>query len=421
MYDDLLYKLWLNIQCRNVPERIYKCLDGGVTAEEIFKSDTLYKRISANSSLSARLGITRSLSKAYELAEECEKSGISIISIDDKEYPKRLAEVYMPPQILYVKGELPPLDDLVAINIVGSRRCSRYSEEFSQKLAYDLGSAGILTVSGMAKGIDGFAHSGALMAGNKTVAVLAGGVDVIYPKQNADLYYEIIQNGAVISEMPPGQVGKGSFYRNRNRIMVGLCCGTVIIEGEESSGTSISANWTAESNRDLFAVPGKPGDKGSALPNKLIKENAKLITSAEDIIEEYIGTYSSQIDNGLKLCRSISSSEYTAYKNMPSPSGFGDTYNTYEENKKTSSKKVKKSFASVKKTEPPRKKPSFEEFDDKQRIILEFLYNNNDAVHIDDISTACGVEPSELNFLILQLMMAGAVKEHAGDNYSISL
>ena len=136
------------------------------------------------------------------IAEECEKTGIKMVQLGDREYPKRLSEMYMPPQVLFVKGELPDIDGLVAINIVGSRECSEYSEKFAQKLAYDLAASGILIVSGMAKGIDGFAHSGALMAGQRTVAVLAGGVDIIYPKKNAELYNEIIQNGAVISEMP---------------------------------------------------------------------------------------------------------------------------------------------------------------------------------------------------------------------------
>lgn len=424
--SDLIYKLWLNIQCQNNPERVFKCLEGGVSAEEVYNSKVLYKRLYSGRRLSDRFTVRHSLKKAYMLAEECEKSGIKMVQMGDKEYPKRLSEMYMPPQVLFVKGELPDIDGLVAINIVGSRECSEYSEKFAQKLAYDLASAGILVVSGMAKGIDGFAHSGALMAGHRTIAVLAGGVDIIYPKRNAELYNEIIQNGAVISEMPPGEVGKGRFYKYRNRIMVGLCCGTVIIEGRKNSGTSMSANWAENSNRDLFAVPGKPNDKGAELPNKLIKDNAKLVTSAEDVIEEYIGVYSSEIENGLKMLRPVSPAERRAYRTMPAPSDKRDGESktgeiTTREKKKDKKKDKNEEYSRRVREELVRQKPNLDMFDEKQRIILEYLYNNNEAVHIDDISNDCGIEMSELNFLILQLMMAGAIKEHAGDNYSISI
>ena len=424
--SDLIYKLWLNIQCQNNPERVFKCLEGGVSAEEVYNSKVLYKRLYSGRKLSDRFTVRHSLKKAYMLAEECEKSGIKMVQMGDKEYPKRLSEMYMPPQVLFVKGELPDIDGLVAINIVGSRECSEYSEKFAQKLAYDLASAGILVVSGMAKGIDGFAHSGALMAGHRTIAVLAGGVDIIYPKRNSELYNEIIQNGAVISEMPPGEVGKGRFYKYRNRIMVGLCCGTVIIEGRKNSGTSMSANWAENSNRDLFAVPGKPNDKGAELPNKLIKDNAKLVTSAEDVIEEYIGVYSSEIENGLKMLRPVSPAERRAYRTMPAPSDKrdGETKTgeiTTREKKKDKKKDKNEEYSRRVREELVRQKPNLDMFDEKQRIILEYLYNNNEAVHIDDISNDCGIEMSELNFLILQLMMAGAIKEHAGDNYSISI
>lgn len=422
----LIYKLWLNIQCQNNPERVFKCLEGGVSAEEVYNSKVLYKRLYSGRKLSDRFTVRHSLKKAYMLAEECEKSGIKMVQMGDKEYPKRLSEMYMPPQVLFVKGELPDIDGLVAINIVGSRECSEYSEKFAQELAYDLASAGILVVSGMAKGIDGFAHSGALMAGHRTIAVLAGGVDIIYPKSNTELYNEIIQNGAVISEMPPGEVGKGRFYKYRNRIMVGLCCGTVIIEGRKNSGTSMSANWAEDSNRDLFAVPGKPNDKGAELPNKLIKDNAKLVTSAEDVIEEYIGVYSSEIENGLKMLRPVFPAECRAYRTMPAPSDKrdGETKTgevTTREKKKDKKKDKNEEYSQRVREELVRQKPNLDMFDEKQRIILEYLYNNNEAVHIDDISNDCGIEMSELNFLILQLMMAGAIKEHAGDNYSISI
>ena len=184
--------------------------------------------------------------------------------------------------------------------------------------------------------------------------------------------------------------------------MVGLSCGTVIVEGDLHSGTKLSAAWAIESNRDLFAVPGKPDDKGAELPNSLIKDSAKLITSAEDIVEEYIGAYPIELSNGLKMLSDTSANEL--------PYESAETNIKYKNN--GYSEKIKKNLV--------RKKPDFDKFDDKQRIILEYLYNNNEAVHIDDISRDCNIPTTELSFLIIQLMMARAVKEHAGDYYSIS-
>ena len=172
----------------------------------------------------------------------------------------------------------------------------------------------------------------------------------------------------------------------------------------------------------MFAVPGKPNDEGSELPNKLIKSNAKLVTSAEDVIEEYIGIYSNEIENGMKLLRPVSPAERRAYKIMPAPSDRRDSETKTGESAGNKIKKDKnKEYSRRIREGLVRQKPNLEMFDEKQRIILEYLYNNNGAAHIDDISNDCGIEMSELNFLILQLMMAGAVKEHAGDNYSISI
>lgn len=395
--DELIYKLWLSLLCGHNPKIVNKCVTRLGSAEEIYNSDGKYKELRSLFSLSRRLQMSRSLSAARSLAEYCADSGISIIPIDSKRYPKKLAEVSYPPQILYVKGDMPDIDNLVCVTIVGSRDCSDYGRAFANELAYDLTSSGILVVSGMAIGADSAAHIGALDAGGVTAAVLAGGVDVIYPKANAEIYSRIIENGAVISERPPGMVGRGEFYRERNRILVGLSNGVVIIEGSEKSGTKLTANWAAMSNRDIFAVPGKPGDAGAELPNKLIKDSAKLVTSAEDIIEEYISVYPVELKNGIDLTDTEKRKKHSARRN-----------NGYAANAEKHGKDGRQ-----------KSKPDFGKFDDKQRIILEYLYNNNDAVHIDDIARECGIDTTELSFLIIQLLMERAVEEHPGEYYSI--
>lgn len=415
--DGLLYKLWLNILCGHNPQTIFKCIRDFGTAEEIYESNERYKKLKGSMRLSQRLKAKHSLDDAREILGYCRLHDIDVISIDDERYPARLAEVYMPPQILYVKGTLPDMNSLIGIAEVGSRECTDSGRAFAGEIASDLAKSGIIIIGGMAKGIDAAAHSGALSAGQKTIAVLAGGVDIIYPKSNTDLYYEIIKHGAVISERPPQMVGKSSFYKERNRIMVGLSNGVVIIEGEQSSGTKLTAGWAIDSNRDLFAVPGRPSDKNASLPNNLIKDSAKLITSYEDITEEYDSVYSEELDNGIGLIDERAAEEF---KRRALEFSDIDTVKThsYQEKRRPVSTKRKTKSPNTEKVKPP--KPNFDAFDDKQRKILEYLYDSNREVHIDDIANYCGIEMSELSFLIIQLEMTGTIKQSAGEYFYLA-
>ena len=390
--DEILYKLWLNILCGHNPSIVNKCIKSFGSAEDIFKSDTLFEKMLSSLKFSLKLKAKRSLDSARQLLNHCEENGIKIIAFGDKLYPKRLSQIFSPPQILYVKGEMPDFDRLVCISVVGSRNCSEYSRDFSYRLARDLTKSGILVISGMARGIDSSAHNGALDAGGITSAVLAGGVDVVYPKSNKALYDDIIECGAVISERPPGTVGRANFYKERNRIIVGLSNGVIIVEGEAKSGTKLTADWAISSNRDLFAVPGKPDDKGAELPNRLIKDSARLITSAEDVVGEYISVYPTELKHGIALI--------DENRERKSSSKRRTTYNTMD-------------------IIPKADKPSFDSFDGKQRIILQYLYKTNTTVHIDEISRDCDIDITELSFLIIQLLMAGVIKEHPGEYYSI--
>lgn len=386
---DIYYKLWLSIICDHNPDLIGKSIEKYGSAKEIYESKFISRGLGIRN-LRARLSTAeRSLEDARELFNYCRQNYIDIVTMDDDRYPKLLRQIYNPPQILYVKGTMPDVDNLVCVSVVGSRNCTEYSREFAKTLATNLAKSGIVVVSGMALGVDAEAHTGALCGGNVTLAVLAGGVDVVYPRENYDIYEEIQKRGAIISEQPPGTIGRGRFYAQRNRILVGLSRGVVIVEGSKKSGTRITANWATMSDRDLFAVPGKPDDKGSELPNELIKNNAKLITSAEDIIEEYVSVYPMEIEKGVGMAES---SGFVRAEHLPKP------------------KAVPK---------PPVTEIDIEKYSGKQRIILEYLRNNNEAIHIDEISRDCGIDTTELSFLIIQLMMERAVKEHPGEYYSL--
>ncbi len=216
-----------------------------------------------------------------------EKAAVQIVTRDDPEYPKNLREVYDPPIILYVRGTLSERDAL-AIAVVGSRRTTLYGQDMARKLAYQLGRVGVTVVSGLARGIDTAAHTGALQAKGRTVAVIGCGIDIVYPAENEKLANEIIEKGgAVVTEFPFGVKPDKQNFPMRNRIISGWSLGTVVVEANLKSGALITANQAAEQGRQVFAVPGRADSILSRGTNKLIKDGAKLTEDAEDILGEF--------------------------------------------------------------------------------------------------------------------------------------
>ncbi|MCK5084396.1 MAG: DNA-processing protein DprA [Candidatus Pacebacteria bacterium] len=219
--------------------------------------------------------------------EKLEKEGIKIVTTNDGLYPELLGEIHTAPALLYYKGEIKK--EVVAIAIVGSRKVSTYGRQVTSQLARELSQAGLLIVSGMALGIDGIAHRECLKLKNKTIAILGGGIDTnsIYPSSHYQIAEEIISSGgAIVSEYPVGTPPLKQHFPARNRIISGLSLGILVIEAAESSGSLIIAKFALEQNREVFAIPGSiysPTSKGS---NNLIRLGAKLVTKAEDILEE---------------------------------------------------------------------------------------------------------------------------------------
>ena len=229
----------------------------------------------------------------FDVAAELEladKLGVWIINFDDERYPPLLKQIYDPPAVLYIKGSLTTSDNL-AIAIVGSRRCSLYGQEQSSQFAHFLSSAGFTICSGRARGIDTAAHTGALSAGGRTIAVQGCGLMNIFPPENKKLFELIADAGACISELPLRYEPLAENFPPRNRIIAGLSLGTIVIEAALRSGALITATAALENNREVMAVPGKidsPLNKGA---HQLIKQGAKLIESVEDVMEAlgYIG------------------------------------------------------------------------------------------------------------------------------------
>ncbi|HOW42049.1 MAG TPA: DNA-processing protein DprA [Candidatus Omnitrophota bacterium] len=212
--------------------------------------------------------------------------GLSVVSLDHPDYPHHLKHIPDPPLVIYVKGAF-SCADACAIAIVGSRRPSLYGGEAAERFGRELSMRKVTVVSGMAKGIDTSAHNGALKAKGRTIAVMGSGFGQIYPPENRRLAERIAENGAVISEFPVGMQPLKQNFPCRNRIISGLSLGVLVVEAARNSGALITAQYALEQNRDVFALPGRIDSLTSCGPHDLIKQGAKLVTCAEDIIEEY--------------------------------------------------------------------------------------------------------------------------------------
>ena len=241
-------------------------------------------------------GITREQAKLLEdkdcsgadrILADCQRLDLDLLTIQDAGYPNRLRNIYDPPCLLYVRGRLPAFDDEASVAVVGTRSCTPYGISSAEKLGYGLAAGGAVVVSGLARGVDSAALRGALRAGGTVTAVLGNGLDVVYPPENQYLYEDVAAAGALISEYPPGTPPEAKHFPVRNRIMSGLCLGTLVVEAPARSGALITAGTALEQGRDVFAVPGPIDAPASVGCNRLIRDGAGLVSDAWDILGEY--------------------------------------------------------------------------------------------------------------------------------------
>jgi len=293
------------------------------------------------------------------------KHKVRIVTLNDSAYPPLLREIPDPPPFLYVHGTWHNASGCIAM--VGSRNATDYGLTTTKRLSWELASLGTTIVSGMAKGVDTAAHEGALMAKGRTIAVLGSGLGRIYPAENKHLFHRIAEAGAVISEFPYHATPDAHHFPMRNRIISGLSLGTVIVEATLRSGSLITARLAAEQNREVFAVPGSINSFKSAGTHTLIKQGAKLVEHARDILEEI----SLQTD-----------------------------FTPLEQTKHVASKKKK----------PPPMSPA-------ERAVFDSLEHY--PAHIDDIARKLDQEPGRLLGILLQLELKGLVRQSSGNFFSL--
>ncbi len=289
--------------------------------------------------------------------EKLEKSGVRFIFSDEQDFPELLREIYWPPFGIYVKGETDFLKK-PAVAIVGTRKATEDGAEFARRFSGELSQAGIVVVSGLAFGIDSSAHKGCLDVEGKTAAVLACGLDDVYPRSNERLAKEIIAaGGALISEYPPGIPPLPHRFIERNRIVSGLSLGTVVIEAPESSGALATARFASEQNREVFVVPGPAGHRNFFGSHRLIRNGARLVSKPADVLEDL---------------------------NIIEPSFEKDDGKTNEE-----------------------------------KIILGILLGSTESLGIDKIAEMAELESREVNQTLTLLLLKNEIKEE-GEGYTIN-
>lgn len=294
--------------------RLKRLLDEFIQPQEILKASA--DKLMRVSGIGEKIAHKISSLKAQDLEDElklAKKLELNILTYEDKDYPENLKNIYDPPIVLYVKGRLRN-EDVNSFAIVGSRRASIYGLSSAEKFAAQLAEKGLTVVSGMARGIDTFAHQGAIKAGGRTIAVMGAGFNHIYPPENKKLCAEIAESGAVISELPINTQPFPQNFPRRNRVISGLALGVLVVEAARNSGALITVDFALQQGREVFAIPGKIDSDSSSGTNKLIQQGAKLVTSVEDILEEFVEMPSSEKkEPTLKKCNLADENDGTLY------------------------------------------------------------------------------------------------------------
>jgi DNA processing protein len=280
--------------------RIWKAMDRLGSAERLFEASLTELEALGMPAQSAQFVFEgKARAAAEDEIKRTVEAGGSVLTPEDAAYPERLREIYDPPAVLWIRGNL----DLLArpgIAVVGTRQPSPYGAGMAELLSRDLANRRLVIFSGMARGVDTAAHKGAIEAGGKTVAVWGTGIDVIYPKENKKLAESIVATGgAIVSEYPLGTFPAPQNFPIRNRILSGISVGVLVIEAAEYSGTRITARCAMEQNRDVYAVPGNVTNKNAWGPNTLIKQGAKLTATWEDIWEDLPSQVRLQLEDEL--------------------------------------------------------------------------------------------------------------------------
>lgn len=385
--EHVLHWLWLTSKFNGANRKIAKLTEffGGV--DEVYASRAFHNLNLTDEE--KRLLCDKDLSKAEKICEEVARIGGKIIAVDDPNYPKLLKQTHTPPTVLYIKGMVPSLDDVLTIGVVGTRNMSVYGRIVTERLCANLAKAGAVTVSGMAAGIDAVGAWATIEEGGVAVGVIGCGIDMVYPTENAELYKAVAERGCIMTEFPPGTPPISKNFPIRNRVIAGLSRGVLVTEAPPKSGALITARYAMDEGRDVFAVPRNISDVKYLGTNMLIQQGAKLINHPNDILCEY--PYAKKIE-----VKEPDAKEKKERHHRPTASAKPPKAN------KEADDRIKEKIQPLTGTE---------------RTIAELLLER--SMQTDEISRVTGMPISELNTQLIMLEMKGVVKKLPGSAYKL--
>nr|WP_325232379.1 DNA-processing protein DprA [uncultured Oscillibacter sp.] len=343
----------------------------------------------------AELALNHDLSEADRILADCQRLGQRILTIQDAEYPHRLRNIFDPPLTLYVRGHMPVMDEEAAIAVVGTRECTPYGTACGERLGRELAASGAVVVTGLARGVDSAAARGALRAGGTVVGVTGGGLDVVYPPENGDLYADVAATGVLLSEYPPGSPPDKAHFPVRNRIMSGLGVAALVVEAPERSGALITARLALEQGREVYAVPGPIDAPDSVGCNRLIRDGAGLAAEGWDILRDF----QERFPDKLRPVKDLPSWTPLLTRRRAEPRRRPEAAPEQAE-AKTASRTVSQSGLT-----------------DDQMALLRVL-DLEKPIQVDDLIQSTGIPARRVSSALTMLEIDGMVSQHDGKRYT---
>lgn len=364
-----------------------------------------------------RLG-NADLDTSNRILEQCDKMKINIVTVNDKDYPYRLQNIYNPPVLLFYKGNIKGLNDEICITGVGARGATEYTAKVTSKACRDLAKIGVVLVSGMAVGVDHLVHQSALDMGGRTIGVLACGLGVDYPRGSIPTRERIYElGGACVTELFPTAETTRTYFQARNRILSGLSMGVMVFQAGMRSGSLITANYAVQQGRDLFCVP--PHDIFSpdyAGVVEYLRDGAIPLFNYLDVVNCYYSTFSDRLRSLNEKYTITPENHFIFQKNetKPNTEKKAKASANSEEQSEVTEEKAKTKPAGVIAAE----KYQFDESDKNYRVIYEFLKENGTQV-LENITYKCNISPDDISLYLLELEMAGIIRALPGTRYTI--
>lgn len=410
--DERLLWVWLTIKFPVASRKVTDLLLHYENVKNLYEADD-YKNFSFLSNKEIADLNDKSLDAAYEVCEKVKAVNGRIIVYDDEKYPDDLRHIDNPPYVLYVKGKIPAWKKYLLIGVIGTRTPDIYGFRVTRKLSAELAQAGVVVVTGLARGLDTAATEEAIKRNVFTIGVIGSGIDVIYPSENRHIFEHMYENGLVITECPPGSRPEGWHFPLRNRIIAGISKGVLVTQAGIPSGTAITAMQAMENGRDVYAVPGDVFSTRQLGTNRLLQSGAKCVWEAKDVIEEY------------PYERAILKAPALKVFTDNEPEFEIDEEKVIELEKKTAKKKKKKRSLKniIKKSEPEKeveeKKPFVmpEGLSENEVKIIQTLLNGEK--HSDEITRESKIDAGTVGTTLIMLEMQGIVQTLQGNKYKL--